>query len=228
MHDANASPNSPEYEGLRNASMDTEVLIGRLVDGEAGPDDDRRFAALADADPLLWRRLALRQKEMAVLARRVDHELASADAIDLPRIKSLSFGQARWFSVGRNAPWFLGLSGWAAVVILGAVWSYSQLGVVERPKGTEVRSASDASAQMSPDEHLREYLRAQYVMGELPPALLQTEQLSDGRVAVRFLRRIEEIAFLPPGAPVPVDDSGNLTKQPSQLRGDDLLSKPQH
>jgi hypothetical protein len=45
--------------------------------------------------------------------------------------------------------------------------------------------------------------------------------LPDGRKAVRYIRRIEEVLFLPPDQDVPVDDDGILTKPPSELRGEE-------
>jgi len=56
---------------------------------------------------------------------------------------------------------------------------------------------------------------------EMPPTMLEVQVLSDGRKAVRYIRRIDEVVFLPPDEDVPVDDTGNLTKPPSELRGEE-------
>ena len=59
---------------------------------------------------------------------------------------------------------------------------------------------------------------APYVLGEWQPSVLEVESLSDGRVVVRFLRRIEEVAFLDPSRALPVDANGELTADLGLLR----------
>ncbi|HEV8259386.1 MAG TPA: hypothetical protein VGQ19_01345 [Burkholderiales bacterium] len=195
---------------------ETEILIGRLVDNQASDDDRRRFQSWADADPNLWRRLALRQQDMAALASHVEPHLRAADEIELPA----SAGPAVSRMTIRVASWGLAISGWAAMVALALVWSAN----TGRPTGiqTPPRAVPTAAnpTELTPDEHLRLYEQAGFVIGEMPPTLLEVEQLRDGRKAVRYIRRIEEVLFLPPDQDVPVDDSGNLTKPPSELRGD--------
>ncbi len=71
---------------------------------------------------------------------------------------------------------------------------------------------------ISPEEHYRHYMSAPYVLGDMQPQVLEVEELSDGRVAVHFVRRIEEVAFLDPNRELPVDDSGELTSDPTRLR----------
>ena len=59
---------------------------------------------------------------------------------------------------------------------------------------------------------------------DLQPVVVDTELLSDGRVAVHFIRRIEEVAFLDPSQELPVNEAGELVKDPATLR--DLESPP--
>jgi hypothetical protein len=75
-----------------------------------------------------------------------------------------------------------------------------------------------AAASLSPEEHYARYRSAPYVLGEMPPEVLQVDEMTDGRVAVHFMRRIEEVAFLDPTQPLPVDENGELTRDPIRLR----------
>jgi hypothetical protein len=71
---------------------------------------------------------------------------------------------------------------------------------------------------MSPDDYLRIYKSAPFVMGEWPPTLLASEKLPDGRTFIRMLRRIEETAYLAADKPVPVEADGRLTVPPDEIR----------
>jgi hypothetical protein len=52
----------------------------------------------------------------------------------------------------------------------------------------------------------------------MEPEIVEVEPLSDDRVAIRFIRRIEEVAFLDPTRPLPVEPDGTLTRDPKRLR----------
>ena len=69
---------------------------------------------------------------------------------------------------------------------------------------------------MSP--HYARYREAPYVIGEMQPVVMEVEPLSDGRIAVHFVRRIEEVALLDPTAQLPVDENGELTRDLTTLR----------
>lgn len=204
--------------------MQTEILIGRIVDGEARPEDHQRFESLANADPLLWRRLALRQQDMAMLEAGVEHELRSAMNIELP-------DDAPRLRLSPRVHWLAAASGWAALIVVALAWAMTSLrandeqhrrATHDRPAAVRQVSTSDEgenrSEPMTPDEHLREYLHAPFVLGEMAPTLLQVQELPDGRHELRILRRIEEIVYIDAADDVPVDAAGNLTKPPASLR----------
>jgi hypothetical protein len=204
----NHSPfNSPPDEAHSEKVSELDLLINRIIDDEAGEADRRRFDELARSDPDLWRRVALRQQDLMLLAEQVGEATASAAETDLPH---------RWF-LPRRLSWPLALAGWAAVIIIALSWSLSAL--VDRELAA--RNAAPMPVQnapLTPEQHLQRYLEAPYVLADLQPEVLEVEQLSDGRVAVRFVRRIEEIAFLDPQLQLPVDEDGALTKDPVRLR----------
>ncbi len=191
---------------------DTEVLIGRLVDGEATPQDHQDFDRLAAGETGLWRTLALRQLEMTMLSERVLARTGAADRIEVAP------GPRRRL----NLP--LMLSGWAAVLVLGAWWAVS----VGRGDGASsparlepVGSAAVEGGRLTPDEHLQQYLQAAFVLGELDPVLLDRETLEDGRHRLRILRRIEEYIDISSPPEALVDDRGRLAIDPGELRNPD-------
>jgi hypothetical protein len=202
-----SSSNTPHDEARPEDVSELDLLINRIIDGEAGEDDRHRFDALARTEPDLWRRVALRQQDAILLAEQVGEATADASGADLPR---------RWL-MARRLSWPLTLAGWAAVIIIALTWSLSALVDRElaprRPGPIPVQNG-----QLTAEEHLQRYLEAPYVLADLEPEVLEVEQLSDGRVAVRFVRRIEEIAFLDPQLQLPVDEDGTLTKDPVRLR----------
>lgn len=205
----NHSPsNSPPGKSRPEEESELDVLINRVIDGEVSKADRRRFDDLAASDPDLWRRLALRQQDMALLADQVGEATVGALHTDLPH---------RWL-LPRRLSWPLALAGWAAVLIIALSWSLSAL--VDRDL-SPMRGAGPIPVQnghLTAEEHLQRYLDAPYVLGDLQPTVLEVEPLSDGRVAVHFVRRIEEVAFLDPDRQLPVDEDGELTKDPIRLR----------
>lgn len=213
-----ATPHNSNDDADRNESVgESDVLIGRLIDGEASQHDAARFERMAEANPRLWRALALRQQDMATIASHVERQLHQAERIDLPEDAAggEDSGPRR-----RRFPWFVAFSGWAAVIAIVAGWSLLQQRQLPSALTHIVPAATNGqvSPPMSPDEHLREYLSAPFVLGEMAPTLLEVEELSDGRTAIRFLRRIEEVAFVKPGDRLPVNENGDLNVPPSELR----------
>lgn len=204
-HDATDRPDDrePGYE----PGLEPDFLMNRLIDGRATDADHARFDQLAAASPGLWRELALRQGDAVALADRVEIAIADAGGVDLPR---------RWLVPARMT-WTMALSGWAAMLILAVTWSI----MAGRPGGgpdVGGRPVAADGARLTAEDHFREYLGAPYVLGDMQPMVVEVDQMSDGRVAVHFIRRVEEILFLDPEGDLPLDDSGELIKDLAQLR----------
>jgi len=86
-----------------------DVVIGRIVDGEASPADWRDLDAIAERDPGVWRRLAEAQRAHARLEEAVEDAIAISELIDLPQPeRGRSEVVAR---IGR-------FSGWAVAALL--------------------------------------------------------------------------------------------------------------
>ncbi|MHC4946699.1 MAG: hypothetical protein ACYTG1_00345 [Planctomycetota bacterium] len=187
-----------------------EILMTRIIDGEASIDDQRDFERHADGEPSWWRRLALRQLDMVALAGAVEPTLERAAGVELPAAAPR----------GRLAP-ALAFTGWAAVLCLAVGWGLSALSGPGAPAPVmQPMSSSPAAAPMDPDELLRRYKQAPFVLDELDPILLEAEALSDGRTALHFVRRIEEVAFIDDAETAPVDDTGRFLVDPAMLRRD--------
>ncbi len=187
----NMSPDN--NDAASDQELEAERLLERIVDSEASLEDCARFELLADRESLLWRTLALRQQEMAVLAESVAKRIEGAEQIDL------SPGYER-----RRINLGVTLSGWAAVVVLGLWWALLGGGGSGGGRGPdELLPAVDSGAgalALTAEEHYRKYLevgrREGLIIGELDPILLQTEPMPDGRHRIRFVRRIEAYAVV--------------------------------
>lgn len=165
----NHTDTSPAHDPAPDDAVEADVLIGRIIDLEATGEDQQRFEQLATADPSLWRALASRQQDMAVLAERVTEETSSANGVELPVVAH-----------SRHVPWALAYTGWAAVLVIAAVWAILP-GQAPNPRGVQTA-----------DEHFEQYRQAPFVQAELDPILLDWERIDDEWIRIFIMRRIEE------------------------------------
>jgi len=193
---------------------DDERLISRLIDGEADDADMEHFPARALARPDLLRHLLAAQRDAARLSLACEEITGTAG---ITALRAPARGRVNW------PAW----SGWAAAVIACAVLAAPRLSPPATP-GTEPRSAALTEtsaadeADQSPDHLLSRYLMASHVLGDLEPMLQTTTELPDGRLAVVYLRRIEEVAILDLARLDPerlprVSDDGLLSADPQML-----------
>jgi hypothetical protein len=202
----------PKGEHIDQPDVEAEALIGRIIDREATPQDCEDFEQLASVDPFLWRTLALRHLDMAMLSDRVAEHTEAAEGVALPARR------------GGRLPLgvLVACSGWAAVLVVGLWWAIVAGGGRDTDVGTSrvqpVGEPAPAARELTADEHYGKYLEASFVVGEMDPVLLESEPLGDGRYRLRFIRRIEEYAVIerPPGDVA--DDRGHLTVDPAELR----------
>ena len=185
--------------------MEHEVLIGRIVDDEASSSDRQRFEHLALSEPDLWRHLALRQQDMRALSAEVGRATAAARRVELPHDHHEE----------PRHTWAFALSGWAAMILVAVCWAIVGRGT---PVGPAPGPGNAVTTQASYEESLQSYATAPYVLGQWQPLLLDTTPLSENRVAVRFLRRFEEVVIIDPTTELPVDEAGELTTDPVALR----------
>lgn len=207
-HSNDASSAEQRQQQMDAAAVsETDRLITRMVDGRASDAERTRFELLAGAQPELWRELAMAHQDEVLVARQFERDGGSAAAETDVHHRS-AFGGAR-------PTWMTAVTGWAAMILVAAAWLGTALVQEQRadqPGGTMV------TGMLSPEDHYAQYRNAPYVLSEMEPEIIDVEPLSDDRVAVRFVRRIEEVAFLDPNQPLPVEEDGSLTRDPKRLR----------
>jgi len=197
---------APPDEETAMAPDESETLIGRIMDHEATGNDRRRFEQLADVDPDLWRRLAIDQIDMGLLAGRVREATAPADRVDVPPARGR-----------RNLA--LVFSGWAAVLVLAGCWAFVA-GMSDQMQRHRLDPAAASAPQqiLDPQDHLRLYLASEFVVGELDPILMETEPLEQGRHRIWFIRRIEEFVDIDTPLDAVIDPRGKFKGNPADLR----------
>lgn len=191
----NNTDTSPGHDPSPDDAVEADVLIGRIIDLEATAEDQQRFEQLATADPSLWRALATRQQDMAVLAERVTEEVSSANGVELPVV-----------SLRRRVPWALAYTGWAAVLVIAAVWAILP-GQAPNPRGVQTA-----------DQHFEEYRKAPFVQAELDPILLDWERIDDEWIRIFIMRRIEEAIVTRRPLEELLGEDDKLIVSPAELR----------
>ena len=186
-----------------------QMLIGRIMDHEATSEELDRFEQLAGDEAPLWRTLALRQLDMGLLGDRVREETDAAMRVEVAPVAGR-----------RNLA--VTLSGWAAVLFLATCWAIiagTGDGVAgRRPPRLDPVAGSTIQAPLTPDEHLRQYLAADFVTGELDPIVTETEPLANGRHRVYFMRRIEVYTDIDAPPDAVFDDPARLRIPPADQR----------
>ena len=214
MHD-----DKPRHQDELAAETDLSIgrIISRMIDGESTDADVEVFERRAAAEPTLWRQYALEQRDMEMLTKGVRDATAAGAAVDLDHASS-NGGPLRGFLPG-NLTWTLTFSGWAAMIIVGLTWGITAFSLRPEAKPQVTPTMMPFVQQYTSEEHFQRYLDAPYVLGDMQPVVMEVKELSDGRVAVHFVRRSEEVLFLDVDAALPVDENGELLRDLSALRG---------
>ena len=184
-----------------------QTLIGRIMDHEATSEELDRFEQLAGDEAPLWRTLALRQLDMGLLGDRVREETDAAMRVEVAPVAGR-----------RNLA--VTLSGWAAVLLVATWWAIiagTGDGVARR-RPPRLDPVAAIQAPLTPDEHLRQYLAADFVIGELDPIVTETEPLANGQHRVYFMRRIEVYADRDAPPDAVFDDPARLRIPPADQR----------
>lgn len=194
MSNENAD-NSNEDQTPQEVS-EAEILLSRIVDHQATDQDHSRFEQLANDDSSLWRILAQQQQEMAALGDTVIEQLVAADLVELP---------ANQASLNLIKP--LAFTGWAAAIIIAAVWIMSP-----------VKESSQPTADLSADQHREEYENADFVNSAFDPIMLDWELMEDGRIKIYYMRRHEEWVIINRPLDEIINDDDKFIVMPEVLR----------
>ncbi len=212
--------NSNNERAMSDDALRREILIGRVIDGQALPDDWDALRALAEQDPAVWDDLNETQRQQELLCAGVSRVTAVADEIEIddalvdpePMVRRLRL-------VGS---W----GGWAAAASLALLWS---LGINPLQSGTGGQAAGPFATlqpDLTPDDALNQYLdtgrEAGRVIREVPDrVVVRAEPLNGGRqVEVLYLRQILERQIVSQVYRESVDELGNELAVPVRLEPD--------
>ena len=187
-----------------------ELLVSRIVDGAATPEDWATLRVLASGEPEVWAELAQTQAQNAQLQAAVGAAIGVADAVDLPDMDDLAgdeLGGVEPHGVSHRIETIRSWGGWAAAAVVAVVWftgirvndggtvdamppSGNTAGLVDGPRLLPT-AASNA------DEALDRYIELGRAEGSVIAAMpeevvLETRSLGDGSAEVLYLRQILE------------------------------------
>ena len=185
-----------------------EMLISKMIDGQAGTEDWQEFTALASGTPELWRELAEAQRQQTLLVDAVADATSGATAIELPVLSDAEVAFAPLAPLQHRVAAFVG---WAVAAVLAvALWSGIQPSAntggpvpVKSNDRAPNQPQTASLAGFAPAELLQAYLdRGKdegQVLGELPDkVLLETRPNAQGDgYEVLFIRTILERTSVP-------------------------------
>ena len=187
--------------------VDRDILISRVVDDEASPEDWAQLKALAAEDSAIWRDLFETQRTHAELSSAVEQQISVAEYIDAPVQDHLTIQLTD--RVRRGLSW----AGWAAAAAVVLAW----VGI------GPIAGEPENVAQLTPTDYLQRYLEKGreegLVQGEAPTkTLLSAEPAPEGNgYVVIYLRQIVERAVVTDLYQIGSDDAGNPRPIPVRM-----------
>lgn len=207
-------------QNLDDEAMRREILIGRVIDGEASPEDWDALRAIAETDESVWADLNQTQRQQELLCASVTRACAIADEIEIddalvdpePMVRRLRL-------VGT---W----GGWAMAAGLGLMWALGINPLESKTGGSVAGPIPTKPVELAPDDALAQYLstgrEAGRVIREVPDrVVVRAEPLEGGqRVEVFYLRQILERQVVNQVYRETVDELGNELTIPVRLEPD--------
>jgi len=195
---------------IEDPKFDGDLLISRIVDGEAAETDWRAFRAMAEREPSLWRELAEYQHDQAELCAAVSSAIRIADGVEAPVHEEM---HRRFADRSRLVSTW---GGWAAAAAVALVWFTGGLNNRQSPSLSnqgglvnlnnmppqEVVDNYVKNGKLSPTDLYRTYLDAGkekgLVVGEVPDRVLITARpvKAGGGFDVIYIRQIMERAHV--------------------------------
>ncbi len=193
---------------------DRDVLISRIIDGEASAEDWSLVRAMADKDQSLWSELAAAQQDHSELASAVASHLEIADQIEAPIHEVASQSLRRRLRLAGAGGGWLVAAALALAFILGPGAS--------RPASTDGATAGiGLPIGTTPDDALDAYIergaQSGRVVGVVPELLVQTtRKLDDGSgYEIYYVRQIIERVVVPDFYRLTQDERGQLVPMPA-------------
>jgi hypothetical protein len=177
-----------------------DMLISRVIDGEAGESDWHALRTLAEADPAVWGELTETQRQHEALSGLVDEVGALAEHVEIPEGELMTPTERFERRMASVRAW----GGWAAAAAVLLVWFTGLPAPTGRgPAGpTAGLGPSSEIADMGFDGALARYLdegkRSGRVLGQVPErVVLETRPAGEG-LEVVYLRQIVERELVSP------------------------------
>jgi hypothetical protein len=203
-----------------------DILISRVIDGEACAAEWDELRILAAADASLWRDVAEAQRLQNVMEHAVACATAAAERTDLPThdAAGVSLGERLSARAWR-------FSGWVAAASVALAWGIAS---TQTSPGTGRGSTNTASLLpvSTPDEAVQAYLdlgaKSGRVVGEMPQrVIMQSRPAQTGRgFEVLYLRQFVERAVVTDLYHADGDDAGGKVLvpvvRPASTRGGSL------
>lgn len=196
-----------------------EVLIARVVDGEATQAEWDRLCLEAQRQPALWRELAESQREQSALVAAVGRVLAAADEVEAP---AHELGTIQFH---RRARSFASWGGWAVAALVALTALGPRFGLLSSSGPTAgvpgtLQPVNDSDLLLR-DPAPKDVLAAYYnrgmqrgtVLGEMPErVLVGTRPAVNGQgVEVVYIRQIMEREVVPGLYRLGTDEAGRPT-----------------
>ncbi len=189
-----------------------DILINRVVDGEATPADWAELDVVARRDPAIWARLAESQRSHASLQRAVEDTLTVAELVDLPHPAERL--ERAWDS--RVRVW----GGWMVAALVAIAWAgnFAQIRAMRAEQSGADPNANTAElaglTSLSPDQLLQAYMQSGIengrIVGEMPMVMLETVPTADGKSQITFVRPLVERAIVDQFYEMGQTDTGRL------------------
>jgi len=198
-----------------------DILTSRILDGNATSGDWDELTALADANPAIWRNLAMSLREHQAFARAVNADVAIADAIEMPDVRRVATTASR--DTGRQPAVLArvgGWSGWAVAAVFTIIWVTGVLNLVQngtaQPNGSspvQTLALGGASASELLAAYLDKGRQEQFVIAEVPQrVLIETRPNNTGHgYELIYLRQILERTVVPDLYQFNHDEAGQPT-----------------
>ncbi len=210
--------------------IDGDMLISRIVDGEAGDGDWTSFRALAEREPSLWRELAEYQRDQSELSAVVASAIRIADGVEAPVEEEM--GRRLSTRTRLVSTW----AGWAAAAAVALAWftglnnhqspstgNNANLVNLDSLKPQEVVDNYVKQGKLSPDDLYNTYLdvgrERGLVVGEVPDRVLITARpmKSGGGYEVVYMRQIMERTRVKQFSGIGITDWGQQVPIPMNL-----------
>jgi hypothetical protein len=185
----NPQPNDPPTPGGDHEPTREDVLIGRVVDGEASAADWAALESIAQSDAGVWERVGRAHRVHARLEREIEDAIAIAELIEAPSPKVVA-GHAMTLRMRQYG-------GWAAAAAVALAWvavrNPGGVGPGAQVAGIGPVSAAPLSVEEAYDQYINRGIAQNRVIGELQPVLVETRDLGEGNGReVIFMRQILE------------------------------------